>query len=116
MGQGEKPGFNGSPDVILRLSITSPERTISAMALLLPEKEPLWDTLPGNQAWLLGVGQKNKLLNKANGDISIKPGNAEQRFDLYLQDKHLFDRGKTGLMLRVTFEDGTIWETPLLEK
>lgn len=116
VGQGEKPGFNGSPDVILRLSITSPERTITAMALLLPEKEPQWDTLPGNQAWLLGVGQKNKLLNNASGDININLVSGEQRFDLYLQDKHLFDRGKTGLILRVTFEDGTIWETPLLEK
>ncbi len=116
VGQGEKPGFNGSPDVILRLTITSPERTITAMALLLPEKEPLWDTLPGNQTWLLGVGQKNKLLNKANGNISLNLDSKEQMFDLYLQDKHLFDRGKTGLILRITFEDGTIWETPLLEK
>jgi hypothetical protein len=109
----EAPGPNGSVDAVLRLEVTAPGMTIVSMAMGPQGAPAMWDTLPGNGAWLMGAGRKNTLLNRPDGSLNIVLGPASEALDLYVQDNNTIAAGSTPLIVGVTFGDGTVLQLPV---
>jgi hypothetical protein len=117
VGRGEALKGDGSPDVHIRLSIFAPGKTISSFSLMSTSGQAAaWDTLPGNDIWLMAVKRGNELLNKPDGSVSIAMQAQGDLFDLWLQDNNAFAGGKTGFTLTVAFVDGDSLSLPLRMK
>lgn len=114
MGRSEELKGDGSPDVHVRLSLNLPNKTISSLSLKSTRGQAAdWDTLPGNDIWLMAVKRGNDFLNRPDGSLSITLQSESNLFDLWLQDNNAFAGGKTGFTLTVAFADGDTLSLPL---
>ena len=114
-----KPGFadfvgrhgqlkgDGSPDSRFALEITAPTRAITALAITSTSgQSSAWDTIPGNDAWLLGVARKGKVLNQPDGNVELPLAEGTQKYDLFVQDNNSIAGRKTVYQITVGFADG----------
>ncbi len=108
---------NGSPDAQFRFHIIAPGRTITSLKIQNPEGgKSLWDTIPGNEVWMVAVLKKNKLLNKPDGQLEVTLAQGEEVFDLYVQDNNSIVVGKTNYKVTLSFKDGSQIEIPIALK
>lgn len=78
----------------------------------------IWDTIPGNSIWVLGVADKEdpqKLLNGADGSVEIKV-DRQREFLLYFADNGAVHDGKTDFAVTLTYANGTKKEIPVANK
>lgn len=109
----EMPGPNGSADAVLRLEVTAPGKTIASLAMG-PEGAPvMWDTRPGNGAWLMGAGRKNTLLNHPDGTLNVALGQGPEVLYLYVQDNNTIAAGRKPLVVTVSLSDASVLQLPV---
>ncbi len=114
VGANENLKRNGSSDTQLKLSIDAPGKTITEIILKKQDTaQPLWDTVPNNNIWLLALSQKHKALNKKDGSIEYSLSSKKEIFDIWIQDRHIFATGKNNLILEILFQEGEKLEIPI---
>ena len=109
VGGGESIAPDGQNDALISLRL-SPGGTVTTLTVHNVDGHPaVWDTIPGNSLWVLGVADKEKpkgLLNKPDGSVEIKADKLKEML-LYFADNGAVRDGKTRLSVTVAYADGT---------
>ena len=117
VGRNEELKGNGAADSRVRATITAPGSTIVAIHLkAVNGLETGWDTVAGNDRWLIAATRGKEMLNLADGSISYQVPDGEQAFDLWVQDNNAIAGGKTTFQLVVEMADGTVAETQVSDE
>lgn len=116
---------DGNPDVVLTLVETGPIRSILMLELNKDgkaESTGQWDTIVGEQpipkaygaayehgkeGWQLGVIEKGKVLNAADGTLT-PIGDGAHTLDLHIENGGHFDGASRSFQVRIERPDGTI--------
>ncbi|MCP4667573.1 MAG: hypothetical protein GY849_14545 [Deltaproteobacteria bacterium] len=107
VGRGEALGKNGKGDVRLRLTLSERGKTLTDLEIRnIDAKRSVWDTIPGNGAWLMVVTQKGRRLSRSNGDIRIYLKSNREVFDLFIEDDGSVSKGRAHYRLTAFFSDG----------
>ena len=115
-GRNETLQADGSPDTWLKLKIDGAQGLrITGLALRNTDtKVPVWDTDPGNAAWLLAAAKKNKSLNTTEtGTLDWTVDTSPTVLDLYLQDNNTIAAGKQTFELVISFDNSTTLVVPM---
>ena len=89
VGRNEDLKGNGAADSRIRVRITAPGKTIAAIHIQSTEGlEAAWDTIPGNDRWLIAATNGQELLNKEDGSMHYPLPDGELKFDLWVQDNN----------------------------
>ena len=106
VGASENLGKNGQKDWLFTLFITG-KGQVQSMTLENIGDGGIWDTVPSNGRWCLGVVYPGKgLLNRANGSVSfsVPPYDSLQ---LFVEDNGTLASKNAKFRLDVTWDDGT---------
>jgi len=116
VGRNEDLKGNGAADSRIRVRITAPGKTIAAIRIQSTEGlEAAWDTIPGNDRWLIAATNGQELLNKEDGSMHYPLPDGELKFDLWVQDNNAIASTKTKLNLIIEMADGGKIETTVAE-
>lgn len=116
VGRNEDLKGNGAADSRIRVRITAPGKTIAAIHIQSTEGlEAAWDTIPGNDRWLIAATNGQELLNKEDGSIHYPLPDSELKFNLWVQDNNAISSTKTKLILILEMDDGGKFETAVTE-
>lgn len=123
VGPGEGPGGDGTPDARLAVSLREAGITVVAMALRNVDGVfSVWDTVPGNGMWLLGVGivegqgPEARVVSRQGPDGSLLPltlGSDEVELRLCVHDNGAVAAGATRFELVLTLADGSTRVVPV---
>lgn len=123
VGPGEGPGGDGTPDA--RLVVTLREAGITVVAMALRNVDgvfAVWDTVPGNGMWLLGVGAvegrgpEARVVSRQGPDGSLLPlalGSDAVELQLCVHDNGAVAGGATLFELVLTLADGSTRVVPV---
>ena len=112
---GEKLGPDGKKDIAITLSLVAGGKVTSMRVNNYNGQPALWDTVPANAVWMLGVATKESpqtLLNMPDGTISIDMDKLKD-FVLYFADNGAVTGGRTDFEVKVTYDDGTTKKIPV---
>jgi len=108
VGKGEILKGNGSNDVRFRLVLSAKGKTLIGLEIRNRNgQDSVWDTSPGNAAWLMAVTQKGRLLNSPSGEIGIYFRSRLEVFDIFVEDNGSVRDGRTQYKLTAFFSDKT---------
>ena len=74
----------------------------------------VWDTIPNNGMWVLGVAKAEKpnyILNEGNGMVKIPVEKNKEKLYLYVTDNGSFAGKNTDYQITISFSDGSKLET-----
>jgi len=111
VGARERIGPDGSFDWLFEFKISGKGRVKAIMVESIGAFSGVWDTVPGNGNWALGVvlpGKGGKgLLNRRDGSVSFDvPPN--HNLQLFMEDNGSLRQGASNFRISVTWEDGTV--------
>ncbi|MBL3538200.1 hypothetical protein [Aminivibrio sp.] len=111
VGARERIGPDGSFDWLFEFQITGKGQVEAIMVESIGTSSGVWDTVPGNGNWALGVvlpGKGGKgLLNNYDGSVSFEvPPN--HNLQVFLEDNGSLRQGASNFRISVTWSDGTV--------
>ncbi len=111
VGARERIGRDGSFDWLFEFTISGKGRVKAIVVECIGASSGVWDTVPGNGNWAIGVvlpGKGGKgLLNRRDGSVSFDvPPN--HNLQLFMEDNGSLRQGASNFRISVTWEDGTV--------
>jgi hypothetical protein len=115
---GKSIAPDGQNDALISFRL-SPGGTVTFLTVHNLDGQPaVWDTIPDNSLWVLGVADKEKpkeLLNKPDGSVELKADKVKEML-LYFADNGAVRDGKTRLSVTVSYANGTKNEIAVEQK
>lgn len=110
VGSRERIGPDGNFDWLFEFQIRGKGRVVAVAVESIGTSSGIWDTVPGNGNWALGVvvpGKGGKgLLNNYDGSVSFDvPPN--HNLQLFMEDNGSLRRGAANFRISVTWSDGS---------
>jgi hypothetical protein len=118
VGGSESIAPDGQMDASISVRVDSGGTLTAIQVSNVDGQAAVWDTIPGNSVWVIGVADKEdpqKLLNGADGSIEIKVDKPRE-YLLYFSDNGAVRDGKTDFAVTLTFKDGNKKEIPVAKK
>jgi hypothetical protein len=111
VGARERIGPDGNFDWLFEFQIMGKGRVKAIMVENIGTGSGVWDTIPGNGNWALGVvlpGKGGKgLLNNYDSSVSFEvPPN--RNLQLFMEDNGSLRQGASNFRISVTWDDGTV--------
>ena len=111
VGARERIGPDGSFDWLFEFQITGKGQVKAIMVECIGTSSGVWDTVPGNGNWALGVvlpGKGGKgVLNNYDGSVSFEvPPN--HNLQLFMEDNGSLRQGASNFRISVTWSDGAV--------
>ncbi len=111
VGKNKKRAASGSKDTSVNIRVKG-NGDITAIVLT-DNSGKGWDTLYANNGrWLLGVRDKNKMVNQKNGTVRI-PVKGTKVLQLLMQDNGYLAKKNGKLNVSITWRDGEVSESTL---
>lgn len=107
-GRNEKKAGNGKPDLNAELAVETPGTVVAVAVQALSGEKSEWDTIPGNEKWLVAVtGKDGSVLNRQDGSVSI-PVSGKSEYGLWFEDNGDFGGREPRGVVTLTYDDGRI--------
>ncbi|MGI6251867.1 MAG: hypothetical protein ACOYJV_00330 [Aminivibrio sp.] len=105
-GANEKLAGDGAPDESIQVVVQGAGK-LTGVTVKSARGGAEWDTLPGNEAWLVAVTSKDKVLNNKDGSIEAEI-KGKTTLDLWLTDNGTIKRGRSAFEVLLVFSDGSV--------